>query len=62
MRAIVDRDGCIGCGMCEQTAPEIFSLRSGKSEVLCDEVPPHCYEQTEQAATQCPVLVIHLED
>ena len=62
MRAVVDREGCIECGMCEQTAPDIFSLREGKAQVLCGEIPPHCYAEAERAATQCPVLVIHLEE
>ncbi len=29
MIASVDQSGCIGCGMCEQTAPEVFQLQGG---------------------------------
>lgn len=62
MRASVDQEGCIGCGMCEQTAPEVFVLEGGKSKVQCDEVAPHLEESVKQAATQCPVLVIHVDE
>ncbi|WP_297638829.1 ferredoxin [uncultured Clostridium sp.] len=32
MKATVDKDTCIGCGACESTCPEIFSLGDdGKS-------------------------------
>ena len=26
MRVTIDRDGCIGCGLCESICPEVFKL------------------------------------
>ena len=26
MKAIVDRDGCIGCGMCAEICPDVFEI------------------------------------
>ena len=61
MRASVDREGCIGCGMCEQTAPEVFQLEGGAARVQCGTVAPHLEERVKQAAAECPVLVIHVD-
>lgn len=62
MKVSVDQEGCIGCGMCEQTAPEVFVLEGGTAQVQCDTVAPHLEESVKQAATQCPVLVIHVDE
>lgn len=33
MRAFVDQDMCIGCGLCEGTCPEVFRMNDeGKAE------------------------------
>jgi len=29
----VDRDKCIGCGLCASLCPEVFELKNGKSHV-----------------------------
>ncbi len=34
MKAIVDEDGCIGCGLCAQVASEIFEMKDDKSVVV----------------------------
>ena len=34
MIASVDQSGCIGCGMCEQTVPEVFQLQSGTAQAI----------------------------
>ena len=58
----VDREGCIGCGLCAQAAPEIFTLEDGAAQVLESDVPPHLYEAVREAAAQCPVQVIEVAD
>ena len=33
MRAYVDQDACIGCGLCAGTAPDVFQMNdAGKAE------------------------------
>ena len=61
MKANVDQSGCIGCGMCEQTAPEVFQLNGGVAEVICGDVAPHNGEAAKEAAAQCPVQVIQID-
>ena len=59
--ASVDQSCCIGCGMCEQTVPEVFQLQSGTAQAISGEVPPHCEEAAKEAAANCPVSVIHID-
>ena len=37
MRAYVDKNECIGCGLCEMTAPDVFRMTDdGKAEAYAD--------------------------
>jgi ferredoxin len=61
MKARVDRDVCIGSGMCVSIAPDVFELgNDGISKVvnpdLCDD------DLLQEAAEGCPVQAIILED
>ena len=62
MRIAVDRDRCIGAGMCAFTAPAVFDQDPEEAVVvLLVESPP----ETERAAVQeavdrCPAAVIRL--
>ena len=52
-------DGCISCGQCEATCPEVFKVE-GKSKVLKPELDDiGC---AKDAAEGCPVNVIHITD
>ena len=62
MKARIDRDGCIGCGLCVQTAPEVFRMsEDGLADVIGDEVPAGSEDSAVEAAENCPVGVIHLD-
>jgi ferredoxin len=62
MKATIDRDGCIGCGLCEQTCPEVFEIADdGLAEVIADPTPENEAEARE-AEDGCPVSVITIED
>lgn len=62
MKAIVDRDACIGCGLCESICPEVFELDDESiAVVLVDEIPAESEECTEQSEDECPVEAITVE-
>lgn len=59
MKAIIDRSGCISCGLCIATCPEVFHLATdGLAEVIVPEVPKNLEEAAVEAQEGCPVSVI----
>ena len=63
MKAVVDRDLCIGCDLCEDTCPEVFLLaEDGLAVVLGDKVAEELYGPVRDAADLCPVNAISIVD
>jgi len=61
MRVRVDRDVCIGTANCVAIAPEVFELdNQGLSRVVNQDAGTE--EQLRDAAEECPVQAIILED
>lgn len=59
MKAVVDRDLCIGCGLCEETCPEVFRLaEDGLAHVIDEDPPAEAYADMEAAAEVCPTAAI----
>ncbi|SKA76682.1 ferredoxin [Caloramator quimbayensis] len=62
MKAKVDQDACIGCGLCPSIAPEVFEMRDdGKAHVIGDEVPQNAENDAKEAEGSCPVNAITTE-
>lgn len=62
MRAYVDKDGCISCGLCVDTCPDVFQFdEDGKADVISDPVPGECEDCAVEAQENCPVSVIKVE-
>ena len=56
MKPVVDRDLCIGCGLCASIAPEIYEMDDeGKAIVLVEETDDAA---AQEAADACPVGAI----
>ena len=62
MRAIVDKDTCTGCGLCEETCPKVFQLEDDLAKVVADPVPAEVEDTCQQAADDCPVEAIAIEN
>ena len=59
MKVIIDHDGCISCGLCVSTCPNVFRFApDGKAVVRADPIPPEEEACAEQAAMSCPAGVI----
>ena len=70
MNITIDRDGCIECGVCESTCPDIFELKDNEKARITQKYRkdgnPATGEVTEgnlvscakEAADGCPVSVI----
>lgn len=64
MKAHVDKDTCIGCGLCTSLCPEVFSMDEddGKSVAIADDLEEDVVENADEACASCPVEAITLED
>jgi ferredoxin len=61
MKAFVDQSGCIGCGLCADTCPEVFRMNDeGLAEAYAD-VTDAARETAQEARDSCPVSVITVE-
>ena len=62
MKAFIDRSGCIGCGLCAETCPNVFRMADdGLAEVFA-EVNDADMASAREARDGCPVSVISLEE
>jgi ferredoxin len=62
MKAIVDEETCIGCGLCADTCPEVFEMGDDKAVVKVEEVPENAVDSCREAAENCPVEAIQIEE
>ena len=62
MKAKLDRSGCISCGLCAETCPEVFEMADdGIAEVHQESVPEEVEDRAIEAQDGCPVSVITVE-
>ena len=63
MKAVVDAETCIGCGLCEESCPAVFKMNDEDvAEVIVNPVPAPQEESCREAAEACPVDAIAIED
>lgn len=61
MKAIVE-PGCIACGLCVTTCPEVFKFGSDGLAEAYAEVTENLVSSAQEARDGCPVSVISLAD
>lgn len=61
MKVRIDAEACTGCGLCEDSVPDIFSMGDDVAEVLKAEVPSELEDDVREAADNCPVEAIIIE-
>jgi len=60
MQVQVNQDTCVGSGNCEMTAPAVFEVKDGKSQVLVETVPQDQEAKVKEAVDGCPVGAISI--
>lgn len=58
LKAKVDAETCIGCGLCESTCPEVYKMEGDKAVVIGTAVPKAAEDCAKKAAEDCPVTAI----
>ncbi len=63
MTVEIDRGGCISCGLCESTCPEVFRIaEDGLAEAYHQPDTSEQEQGAKQAEGGCPVSVIHAKE
>lgn len=59
MKAVVDKDLCIGCGLCPSICPEVFSMDDdGLAVAIDEELDENIVDSAKEAEDSCPVDAI----
>ena len=61
MKARIDKETCIGCGLCVETCPQVFKMEDDKAVVIVSGVPKDAEECCKKATDECPVTAIFIE-
>lgn len=63
MKASVNRELCIGCGLCAEICPDVFEMDDESiAQVIVAVIPGDAEEAAKEAAASCPVEAIVIED
>lgn len=60
MKAIVDADTCIGCGLCADTCSAVYKMEGDKAITIVDTVPVDQEDCAKRGAEECPVEAIKI--
>ncbi len=62
MKANVDQETCIGCGLCADICPAVFEMNDDDIAVVkVDSVPADAEDACREAAESCPVDAIAIK-
>jgi ferredoxin len=62
MKATVDPDLCIGCGLCPDVCSQVFEMGDDSLAHVIGDVNEEIREEAEEARDGCPVSAISIED
>ncbi len=63
MKATVDRDACISCGLCATISPEVFEMDDEDiAIVIADPIPEGEVDSAKEAEESCPTDAISIEE
>ncbi|QNO14620.1 ferredoxin [Alkalicella caledoniensis] len=62
MQAFLNKDDCIGCGLCPQICPEVFEMEDGEDKAFAKDVKitDELKDSAKEAEEACPVDAIKI--
>lgn len=61
MRATIDRQACLRCGLCTALCPDVFSMSEGEAaQAITESVPEENQASVQAASDACPTAAINL--
>jgi ferredoxin len=61
MKAVIDAEACVGCGLCAETCPAVFEMVDDVAKVTAEPVPADAEASCQEAVDACPVEAITTE-
>ncbi len=62
MKAAVNEELCVGCGLCADGCPDVFAMAEDKAKVKTNPVPADSEEDCKKLKEDCPVEAIIIEE
>lgn len=62
MKAKVNKDTCISCSLCADNCPDVFKMEGEVAVVIVDVIPSEAEDAAREAAQNCPVEAITIEE
>ena len=62
MKAYIDMEACISCGLCEDTLPSYFEFKDGRVEIRKAEIGNADQQQLTEMAEDCPGGALSLSE
>ena len=62
MKAAVNAELCVGCGLCVDVCPEVFVMPEDKAEIKTNPIPDSSLESCKKAKEDCPTEAIKIEE
>jgi ferredoxin len=60
MKVTIDKDLCVGCGLCVSSCPDVFEMEEDKAVAKANPVPKESTDCAQEAAQNCPVEAIKI--
>ncbi len=62
MKAYIETEVCTGCELCVTSCPDVFEMAGDVAKVKVEIIPEGAEGDVRQAAEDCPVGAIKIED